>query len=56
VLAVNLLAATQTILSATNKSTNSMELAVNQLVKELYSCYGTRKFITTFTRAHHLSL
>jgi hypothetical protein len=32
------------------------KLTVSQLVKNLPAFYGTRRFITTFTRAPHLSL
>jgi hypothetical protein len=38
--------------------TNSTEqkLTGPKLVKTLPALYGTQQFITTFTRAHHLSL
>jgi hypothetical protein len=45
-----------------NNATNSMEqrplekLTVSQLVKKFPAFYGTRRFITAFTRARHLSL
>jgi hypothetical protein len=32
------------------------KLTVSQLVKKFPAFYGTRRFITTFTRACHLSL
>jgi hypothetical protein len=32
------------------------KLTVSQLVKKFPAFYGTRRFITAFTRAHHLSL
>jgi len=32
------------------------KLTVSQLVKKFPTLYGTRKFITAFTSAHHLSL
>jgi hypothetical protein len=32
------------------------KLTVSQLVKKFSAFYGTRRFITAFTRARHLSL
>jgi len=32
------------------------KLTVSQLVKKFFAFYGTRRFITAFTSAHHLSL
>jgi hypothetical protein len=32
------------------------KLTVSHLVKKLPTFYGSREFITMFTRAHHLSL
>jgi hypothetical protein len=32
------------------------KLTVSQLVKKFPAFYGTQRFITAFTRAHHLSL
>jgi hypothetical protein len=30
-------------------------IIVTQLVKKFYAFYGTRRLMTVFTRAHHLS-
>ena len=32
------------------------KLTVPQLIKNFFSFYGTRRFITAFIRVHHLSL
>jgi hypothetical protein len=32
------------------------KLVVTQLVKKFLACYGTRRFITVFTRTRHCSL
>jgi len=46
---------TLTVLTASSRI-KLQELTVSQLVKELSALYGTRKFITAFTKARHLSL